>query len=73
VSFISDALELLLNIIVQQGIQGDCSTYCGYLPLQTEAQICTILCEIVGIEAFIQLLTDADPDRKWITRFRRSC
>jgi len=62
VTFIDDSLDLLLQIILQQGVLGECSVLCGYLPTQLEAQVCNLLCDVVGVMAFVDLLQETDPD-----------
>jgi hypothetical protein len=47
-------------------VLGGCSDLCSYLPTQLEATVCNLLCDVVGIEAFIDLVTDADPDPIWL-------
>jgi len=66
VQFISQAIDQLLNIILNAGVIGSCGTLCNLLPNQIEATICDLLCDYVGIEAFIDLIQDADPDPIWI-------
>jgi len=66
VSFISQAIDQLLNIILNGGVIGSCAQLCGYLDNSLEEQVCNVLCDIVGIEAFIKLLSAADPDPIYI-------
>jgi len=60
------ALNELLNIILNGGVLGGCGALCSYLPTTIEAEICDVLCSIVGFEAFIDLVNDTDPDPIWI-------
>lgn len=57
VSFISQSLDQLLNIIANVGVLGACSDLCNLLPNQVEATVCDLVCSIVGIEVFIDLVT----------------
>jgi len=66
VNFMINAINELLNIIANGGIIGGCSALCSLLPNSIEAEICDILCTIVGIEGFIDLINDTDPDPLWI-------
>jgi len=66
VTFISNSINDLIQIILNAGVLGSCSELCGLLPNQIEATICNLLCDYVGIEAFIDLINDADPDPIWI-------
>uniref|UniRef100_A0A7S1VLR5 Saposin B-type domain-containing protein n=1 Tax=Sexangularia sp. CB-2014 TaxID=1486929 RepID=A0A7S1VLR5_9EUKA len=62
VSFFSQAINQLLNIILNVGVLGECSQLCGKLESHIEAEVCNVLCDVVGIEAFVKLVTDEDPD-----------
>jgi hypothetical protein len=62
VSFFGQAINQLLNIILNVGVLGSCSELCGKLDSQIEAEVCNALCDVVGIEAFIKLITAEDPD-----------
>ena len=66
VSFVSDALNDLIEIIVNGGVLGSCSALCGQLSSSVEGEVCDLLCSVVGIDAFVKLLDDADPDPIWI-------
>eukprot|EP01126_Amoeba_proteus_P013496 TRINITY_DN1575_c0_g1_i1.p1 TRINITY_DN1575_c0_g1~~TRINITY_DN1575_c0_g1_i1.p1 ORF type:complete len:199 (-),score=35.44 TRINITY_DN1575_c0_g1_i1:329-841(-) len=56
----------LINIIANGGVVGGCSDLCSYLNESLAQEGCNILCDIVGIEEFTQLLQSADPDPIWI-------
>jgi len=60
-----DAINILANAILNQGIIGECEDLCNYLPLQIEAELCAALCAGVGLEAFIKVISDADLDPIW--------
>jgi hypothetical protein len=60
VSFSSQALNQLLNIILNVGVLGSCAKLCSYLPQKTEQTVCNLVCDIVGIELFIKLIKKAD-------------
>jgi len=66
ISFMDNAIDQLLNIIVNVGVLGSCGALCNLLPNQIEAVVCNLLCDYVGIEAFIDLVEAADPDPIWI-------
>eukprot|EP01125_Pyxidicula_operculata_P022364 TRINITY_DN90_c2_g2_i1.p2 TRINITY_DN90_c2_g2~~TRINITY_DN90_c2_g2_i1.p2 ORF type:complete len:226 (-),score=59.30 TRINITY_DN90_c2_g2_i1:53-730(-) len=66
VSFMDNAINQLLQIIANGGVLGSCSALCGALPNQYESLVCNLLCDYVGIEAFIDLVNDVDPDPIWI-------
>jgi len=73
VSFMVQSINELLNIIANVGVLGGCSDLCSYLPTQLEAVVCNFVCDIVGIEAFVDLVTDADPDPIWICEMVDIC
>jgi hypothetical protein len=52
-TFASEALSALLQIILDGGVMGTCSALCSYVP--EFEQICDIACDILGIEAFIKV------------------
>jgi hypothetical protein len=66
VSFISQSINQLLNIIANAGVIGGCADLCGLLPNQVEATVCDLVCAVVGLQAFVDLVEDADPDPIWI-------
>eukprot|EP01087_Luapelamoeba_hula_P012746 TRINITY_DN358_c0_g1_i1.p1 TRINITY_DN358_c0_g1~~TRINITY_DN358_c0_g1_i1.p1 ORF type:complete len:257 (-),score=32.38 TRINITY_DN358_c0_g1_i1:65-790(-) len=66
VSFMDQSINQLLNIIANAGVLGGCEDLCSLLPTQVEATVCNLVCDVVGIEAFIDLVNDADPDPVWI-------
>jgi hypothetical protein len=68
ISFMVDAINILLNAILNGPLLGECADLCGYLPLQIEAEVCNALCDIVGLEAFIKIITLADIDPIWAVR-----
>ena len=62
VQTIGQIINQLLNIIINVGIVGTCGELCGLLPLQLEAVACNLLCDIVGIKEFINIIEKADLD-----------
>jgi len=66
ISFMDQALDILLNVIANGGVLGGCADLCGYLPTELEADVCELLCDYVGIEAFIDAINVTDPDPIWI-------
>jgi hypothetical protein len=73
VSFMEQAIENLLNIIANVGIIGGCAELCSYLPNQIEQAVCNLLCDAVGLEGFITLIQDVDPEPVWICMELRAC
>jgi len=62
VSFVSDSIDELLQAILNGGVLGGCSGLCSYLSNTIEAGACNLICDYVGIEAFVEALNDTDPD-----------
>jgi len=66
VSVMGEIINELLNIILNIGVIGSCAELCGFLPNKYEKDACDLICDYIGIEEFIKLVTDADPDPIWI-------
>jgi len=66
VTFMDQALDDLLQLILNGGVLGSCAALCGLLPNQLEAEVCNLLCDVVGVEAFVRLIKDADLDPIWM-------
>jgi len=66
VSVMGEIINELLNIILNIGVIGGCADLCNYLPDKVEKAACDLICDYIGIEEFIKLITDADPDPIWI-------
>jgi len=73
VSFMNSAINNLIQIIADVGIGGGCSAVCGLLPAAWEQTACTIICEIVGIEEFANLINEEDPDPIFICMYCDLC
>jgi len=66
VEMMGEIINELLNIILNIGVIGTCADLCNYLPDKIEKAGCDLICDYIGIEEFIKLVTDADPDPIWI-------
>jgi hypothetical protein len=66
VSFAGQALNELLNIILNAGVVGGCEDLCHLLeekiPNELLNVVCNLLCDYVGIKEFIDLIEKADLD-----------
>jgi len=62
VDFFNESLNTLLQIIANGGVIGGCQDLCSHLPNSALATICTILCDVVGIDEFVKIVDDVDPD-----------
>jgi len=66
VTFMGEAISDILNEILNEGVLGSCAALCVLIPLgPVEIAVCNILCDIIGIEAFIKLVNITDPDPVW--------
>mmetsp|Transcript_117805 Transcript_117805/g.165599 ORF Transcript_117805/g.165599 Transcript_117805/m.165599 type:complete len:228 (-) Transcript_117805:64-747(-) len=74
--FVSEALQELIEIIGNVGIGSTCKIVCDELAKKTSnllGTICDLGCEFVGIEEFIKLIDDVDPDPIYICERFNSC
>jgi len=62
VDFMNDAINDLLQAILNGGVLGGCNGLCSYLSEQFEAAACNLICDYVGIQAFIEAINVTDPD-----------
>lgn len=49
---------LLTSLLAEVGIEGGCSAVCQLLPSPLEQAICSILCDLKGIQYFIDLVNE---------------
>mmetsp|Transcript_36559 Transcript_36559/g.95700 ORF Transcript_36559/g.95700 Transcript_36559/m.95700 type:complete len:396 (-) Transcript_36559:93-1280(-) len=64
IGFAGDALQELLNLILNKAVIGSCSKLCGALENATHnpgiGKTCSVLCDIYGIKAFIKWIENTD-------------
>jgi len=58
----SDAVNDLLEEILNGGVLGSCDDLCSYLSNSIEQGVCNLVCDYVGIQAFIAAINVTDPD-----------
>ncbi|XP_065180457.1 countin-1-like [Sycon ciliatum] len=77
VSFTGQALDILLNIILNSGVVGSCGTLCGELANKTGNKdlgvVCDLLCDYVGIKEFIKFIQNADLDPIYFCELLKVC
>lgn len=73
VNVMGEIINELLNIILNIGVIGTCAELCNYLPDKYEKDACDLICDYIGIEEFIKLVTDEDPDPIWICEEGNIC
>ena len=68
VSFMDQFLNALLNEILNGGVIGSCSGLCAAVSVGNPIafSVCELLCDYVGINAFIRLIQWADLDPVWL-------
>jgi len=73
VAFADESIDILLNVILNKYIVGTCGDLCGYLPKELDKVICNVLCDYVGIRAFIEALEAADLDPVYYCELLGQC
>merc|ERR1712065_104467 len=73
IDFFDVDLNTLLNIILQVGIGGTCQDLCGKLPREVEQVTCTLLCLVVGLEKFVNVLQNDDLDPLYLCAELHAC
>jgi len=76
VDFADNALDFLLNAVLNLGIVGSCQAICQYVESKTGqilGVVCDILCDVVGIDEFIKIIQKADLDPIYYCELLKSC
>ncbi|XP_076463460.1 countin-3-like [Babylonia areolata] len=77
IQFTEEAINELLDIILNAGVVGTCGTLCQALAQKTGSQalgeVCTILCDIAGVEEFVKLIQKADLDPIYFCELINTC
>ncbi|KAK6183703.1 hypothetical protein SNE40_011130 [Patella caerulea] len=77
IQFTGEAINELLNIILNLGVVGSCGKVCSALEQKTGSQalglVCDLLCDYVGIEEFIKLIQKADLDPFYFCELIKIC
>ena len=73
VAFMNNAINDLLQIILNGGVIGSCSALCGQLPDQLLAVTCNLLCDYVGITEFVNFISYEDPDPIYLCQVMDLC
>jgi len=74
VSLTGQAINALLNYILQAGVVGSCAKLCAHVNgTKIEKTACNVLCDVVGIKAFVAALKDADLDPIYFCELLKSC
>jgi len=73
VDMMGQIINQLLNILLQVGVVGTCQELCSYLPDAVEQVGCDLICDYVGIEAFIDFINYEDPDPIYLCQLFDMC
>ena len=73
VSVGSQGINTLLNYILNAGVVGGCSKLCSKLPKGAEQTGCSIICSIVGIQAFVKAIEKVDLDPIYLCEEIKLC
>ncbi|KAK5576884.1 hypothetical protein RB653_001821 [Dictyostelium firmibasis] len=74
VDFVDNSLNDLLNIILNSGVLGTCNALCSKVPGgQIVDTICNLACDAVGVDEFVKLISDVDPDPIYICEECKVC
>jgi len=77
IEFAGQFINQLLNIILNAGVVGGCADLCGILANKTNSQaagiVCNLLCDVVGIKEFINIIEEADLDPIYYCELLKTC
>ena len=72
-----EAINVLANLILGEGIIGSCGDLCGALANRTGSKalgdVCDIVCDGLGIDEFIKLIIKTDLDPIWYCQIAKFC
>ena len=74
VQFSGQAINQLLDIILNAGVLEGCKELCGLLNASEAIDVaCNLLCDIVGIKEFVKIIEDADLDPIYFCELLKVC
>lgn len=77
IQFSEEALNALLNVVLNSGVVGSCQALCSLLqqkvPSKAVNVVCNILCDVAGIKEFINIIQKADLDPIWYCELLTLC
>lgn len=77
IEFADQALDYLLNAVLNIGVIGSCGTICQWVEEKSGSKIlglgCNLLCDYAGIDEFIKIIEEADLDPIWYCELLRAC
>lgn len=77
IEFAEQALNELLNAVLNIGVVGGCGKVCSYVEEKTGSKtvgvVCNILCDLVGIDEFVKVIEQADLDPIFYCELLKTC
>eukprot|EP00930_Biecheleria_cincta_P075804 TRINITY_DN63000_c0_g1_i1.p1 TRINITY_DN63000_c0_g1~~TRINITY_DN63000_c0_g1_i1.p1 ORF type:complete len:348 (+),score=46.98 TRINITY_DN63000_c0_g1_i1:119-1162(+) len=73
VSLGEQALQILLNYVLNAGVVGSCSKLCSNLESKGAQTACNVMCDLVGIKEFVKALKHADLDPIYFCEMVHAC
>ena len=74
VQFSGQAINQLLDIILNAGVVGGCTELCSLIPAgQIVDLACSLLCDYIGVKEFIKAIENADPDPIYFCELIKTC
>lgn len=77
IDFADQALDIMLNEILQIGVLGSCAEICQLvttkIPSQIIGVVCNILCDIAGVDEFVNIIDKVDLDPIWYCEILKAC
>ena len=71
------AINVLVNLILDEGVFGTCGDLCGALTNKTNStklgDVCDIVCDALGIDEMIKLIEKTDVDPIWYCQIAKLC
>lgn len=66
-------MNILINVILNEGVIGGCTNLCGHLNSTAARDACDLVCGTVGIKAFIKALDNTDLDTIYFCEILHLC
>ena len=72
-----DAINVILNVILDEGILQSCGELCGIAANKSHSEflgtVCNVVCDAFGLDEFIHLIITADLDPIWYCEMADLC
>lgn len=67
------ALNILLNELLNVGVVGSCGKLCSHLKTKGAQTACSLVCDVVGLKAFVKALNNTDLDPIYFCELIHAC